>query len=305
MIFEADAARQGTASTKTRWEVRGSGRKLYRQKGTGRARVGDKNSPLRRGGGVSHGPKPRDFSTDLNRKVYDRAWRTALSYRYRRGELVVVDGADAVAEVAAAAEAELVTAAAGLDLPPLPPQLANLLRLSADPAALRAALDPAAAEYSALAGSGLTAKQLAADAAALRTSYLRRHLAELLAAVGWGTRQGRTTFVTAARRDRLFDAAEALALSSRSNWVRGRMGETAARRRKLALARRKTDVPDAAAVTVDHADVRQILKGARLVVERDALAQLLDMHQSDLVSRIWFGGVPPKRPGVAGTVVVA
>lgn len=91
VIYEADATRAGTASTKWRSEVRGSGRKLYRQKGTGKARVGDKNSPIRRGGGIAFGPHPRDFSTELNRKIYDIAWRTALSYRYRRGELVVID----------------------------------------------------------------------------------------------------------------------------------------------------------------------------------------------------------------------
>lgn len=55
------------------------------------ARVGDKQSPIRRGGGAAFGPKPRDHSTKLNRKVYDLAWRTALSYRYRRGQLLVVD----------------------------------------------------------------------------------------------------------------------------------------------------------------------------------------------------------------------
>lgn len=91
VVFEGDATRQGTASTKTRWEVHGSHRKLYQQKGSGRARAGSKQSPLRRGGGKTFGPKPRDFSTGLNRKVYDLAWRTALSYRYRRGELVVTE----------------------------------------------------------------------------------------------------------------------------------------------------------------------------------------------------------------------
>lgn len=91
VVFEGDATRQGTASSKTRYEVHGSHRKLYRQKGTGRARVGTKQSPLRRGGGKTFGPRPRDFSTGLNRKVYDLAWRTALSYRYRRGELVVTE----------------------------------------------------------------------------------------------------------------------------------------------------------------------------------------------------------------------
>ncbi|KAJ9663296.1 54S ribosomal protein yml6, mitochondrial [Coniosporium apollinis] len=91
IVFEGDATRQGTASTKTRYEVHGSNRKIRPQKGTGRARLGDKKSPMLRGGGVAHGPKPRDFSTELPRKMYDLAWRTALSYRYSRGELIVVD----------------------------------------------------------------------------------------------------------------------------------------------------------------------------------------------------------------------
>ncbi|KAH8888675.1 ribosomal protein L4 [Thozetella sp. PMI_491] len=91
VIYEGDKTRQGTASSKTRWEVHGSHRKLYQQKGTGKARRGSKQSPLLRGGGKSFGPKPRDFSTKLNRKVYDLAWRTALSYRYRRGELIVTE----------------------------------------------------------------------------------------------------------------------------------------------------------------------------------------------------------------------
>jgi large subunit ribosomal protein L4 len=95
VVFEGDATRQGTAHVKTRFEVHGSHKKLYPQKGSGRARVGNKQSPVRRGGGKTFGPRHRDFSTKLNRKVYDLAWRTALSYRYRRGELVVTeDGMD-------------------------------------------------------------------------------------------------------------------------------------------------------------------------------------------------------------------
>lgn len=90
IIFEADNARQGTANTKWRDEVHGSNRKIRPQKGTGKARLGDKKSPMLKGGGVAFGPKPRDFSTKLPRKVYDLAWRTALSYRYQRGELIVV-----------------------------------------------------------------------------------------------------------------------------------------------------------------------------------------------------------------------
>lgn len=93
VIYEGDMTRLGTASTKTRYEVHGSARKIRPQKGTGRARLGDKKSPMLRGGGVAHGPKPRDFSTGLQKKVYDLAWRTALSYRFRKGELIIVDNA--------------------------------------------------------------------------------------------------------------------------------------------------------------------------------------------------------------------
>jgi large subunit ribosomal protein L4 len=97
VIYEADNSRQGTAHVKTRYEVSGSKRKLRPQKGTGRARLGSRQSPMLRGGGKVFGPRHRDFGTDLNRKVYDKAWRTALSYRYRRGELIICeDGMDLV-----------------------------------------------------------------------------------------------------------------------------------------------------------------------------------------------------------------
>lgn len=91
VVFEGDATRQGTASTKWRKDVHGSGRKIRPQKGTGRARLGDRKSPMLRGGGVAFGPHPRDFSTGLQKKVYDLAWRTALSYRYKKGELIILD----------------------------------------------------------------------------------------------------------------------------------------------------------------------------------------------------------------------
>ncbi|KAI0517638.1 ribosomal protein L4/L1 family protein [Xylaria bambusicola] len=89
VVYEGDNTRQGTASSKTRYEVHGSHKKMRPQKGMGRARVGTRQSPIQRGGGKTFGPKPRDFGTKITRKVYDLAWRTALSYRYRRGELVV------------------------------------------------------------------------------------------------------------------------------------------------------------------------------------------------------------------------
>lgn len=85
------ARRAGTASTKTRVEVRGGGAKPWRQKGTGRARAGTRTSPIWRGGGVTFGPKPRDFSFKLNRKVKKQAVAMALSARLQEGNLIVLD----------------------------------------------------------------------------------------------------------------------------------------------------------------------------------------------------------------------
>lgn len=83
--------RRGTASTKTRGEVSGGGAKPWKQKGTGRARSGSRTSPLWRGGGVVFGPKPRDYSYRLPKKVRRLALRMALSARFGEGNLVVLD----------------------------------------------------------------------------------------------------------------------------------------------------------------------------------------------------------------------
>lgn len=84
--------RRGTASTKTRSEVRASGRKPWRQKGTGRARVGDRASPIWRGGGIIFGPKPRDFSFSVPRKVKRKALKSALAIRFRSNQVMVIKG---------------------------------------------------------------------------------------------------------------------------------------------------------------------------------------------------------------------
>ncbi len=84
--------RAGTAKVKTRHEVAGSGKKLWKQKGTGRARMGSIRSPLWRHGGTVHGPVPRDYSYRLNRKMQLGALRSALTAKLRDGELKVVDG---------------------------------------------------------------------------------------------------------------------------------------------------------------------------------------------------------------------
>ena len=84
--------RQGTQSTKTRGEVRGGGRKPWRQKGTGRARVGSSRSPLWIGGGVSFAPKPRDYSYRLPKKIRKIAMKSALTSKVNNDEIIVLDG---------------------------------------------------------------------------------------------------------------------------------------------------------------------------------------------------------------------
>src|SRR4051794_37133599 len=85
------AQRMGTACTKTMGEVAGSGKKPWRQKGTGRARAGSFASPLWRGGGVVFGPKPRDFSKKVSRKTKQLALRKALTERLKAGDVVLLD----------------------------------------------------------------------------------------------------------------------------------------------------------------------------------------------------------------------
>lgn len=85
-------ARQGTSATKTRGDVSGAGRKLWKQKGTGRARIASLRSPLWKGGGNTHGPQPRDWSYNMPKKMRQGALRSALSERVREGNVFVVDG---------------------------------------------------------------------------------------------------------------------------------------------------------------------------------------------------------------------
>lgn len=91
MVRQQANARQGTASTKTRGEVSGSTRKLFRQKGTGSARAGSRKSPVRRGGGVAFGPKPRSYRQAMPKKMRQLALRCMLSARARDGELKVLE----------------------------------------------------------------------------------------------------------------------------------------------------------------------------------------------------------------------
>ena len=86
--------RQGTVGTKTRGNTAGSGKKLWKQKGTGRARIASLRSPLWKGGGNVHGPQPLDWTSELPKKMKRGALRSALSERLREGNLVVLDGLD-------------------------------------------------------------------------------------------------------------------------------------------------------------------------------------------------------------------
>ena len=91
LVRQRANARQGTASTKTRSQVSGSSRKLFRQKHTGMARAGNRKSPLRRGGGITFGPKPRSYRQAMPKKMRQLAIRCALSAKARDEELVVLE----------------------------------------------------------------------------------------------------------------------------------------------------------------------------------------------------------------------
>ena len=86
-----NAMRAGTACTKGKGEVAGSNKKPWKQKGTGNARAGFRQSPVWRGGGVAHGPKPRSFEQKLNKKVWKLAFARAFSEKFAAGDVIVVD----------------------------------------------------------------------------------------------------------------------------------------------------------------------------------------------------------------------
>ena len=91
VVHELASERRGTHATKTRGEVSGTGKKPWRQKGTGRARVGESRNPLWRAGGTVFGPKPRDYGYRLPRKVVRGALRSALTQKFKDDEVLVVD----------------------------------------------------------------------------------------------------------------------------------------------------------------------------------------------------------------------
>ncbi|XDG02214.1 hypothetical protein ABKA04_001829 [Annulohypoxylon sp. FPYF3050] len=221
VIYEGDNTRQGTASTKNRWEVAGSHRKMAPQKGQGRARQGTRQSPIFKGGGKSFGPKPRDFGTKITRKVYDLAWRTALSYRYRRGELVVCED--------------------GMEL-------------------------PYPEEYLEMLNAGALTEDLARD-------FRKKWAQQVLDANDWGRRAGRSTVITTDLRDNLFEA-----FSEVPNWGR--------------------------AIEVGDVDVKDLLETGRLVVEREALREMIETHQSDLVTKVFVDNVQVPTTPESGMVLV-
>ena len=97
LIYEAvcayrDAGRRGTHATKNRKDVSGGTRKLWRQKHTGRARMGDNRSPLWRHGGTVHGPQPRDYTWSFPKKMRRNAIKSALAQKHRDGKLVCIEG---------------------------------------------------------------------------------------------------------------------------------------------------------------------------------------------------------------------
>ncbi len=94
VMAQRNAVRSGSASTKTRKDVAGGGRKPYRQKGTGRSRMGTTSSPLLRGGGTIFGPHPRSYKQKVNRKTMKAALRCALSARAREDRILLVDDLD-------------------------------------------------------------------------------------------------------------------------------------------------------------------------------------------------------------------
>ncbi|AQP43916.1 50S ribosomal protein L4 [Tessaracoccus flavus] len=113
VVAQLAAARQGTHDTKTRAEVRGGGAKPWRQKGTGRARHGSRRSPIWTGGGVVHGPTPRDYSQRTPKKMIAAALRGALSDRARDGQVYVISEVVAGDKPSTKAALAALTAVAG------------------------------------------------------------------------------------------------------------------------------------------------------------------------------------------------
>ena len=137
VVAQLAAARQGTASTKTRGEVRGGGKKPYRQKGTGRARQGSPRAPQFAGGGVVHGPQPRSYDQRTPKKMKAAALRGALSDRARDGRVHVVEafvsGETPSTKAAIATLRKVTESTKVLVVLPTPPDRVNWLSLRNEP----------------------------------------------------------------------------------------------------------------------------------------------------------------------------
>lgn len=174
-----------------------------------------------RGGGKVFGPKPRDFGTKLNRKMYDKAWRIALSFRYRRGELLVCED--------------------GMEL------------------SLPADYEMVPEKYFKY---------------GLKVAYLQRYMSGMLGELGLGRADQRTLFVTGDRRERLYEAMEQVPWEGR-------------------------------VIDIEDVDVKDLLEEGKVVMERSVLRELIERHQSDLVSNIVVRGIKPQGPPLGETVLQA
>ncbi len=173
VVHQNASDRQGTHSTKTRGQVSGSGKKPWRQKGTGRARVGEARNPLWRAGGIVFGPQPRDYGYRLPRKVVRGALRAALTERLREGAVTIVDG-EAVLTLAEPRTRHAAELLAGLDVsnPTVLVDVSPNLNL-----ALAVRNIP---RVRVVASSGLTARDVAGSKTIVMSQAAIEHLAQVL-----------------------------------------------------------------------------------------------------------------------------
>ena len=173
VVHQNASDRQGTHATKTRGQVSGSGKKPWRQKGTGRARVGGLRNPLWRAGGTTFGPQPRDYGYRLPRKVARGALRAALTQRFRDGAVTIVDS-ETVLTLAEPRTRRAVELLAGLDVT----TPAVLVDVSPD---LNLALAVRNIQkIRVVASNGLTARDVAGSKTIVMSQAAIEHLAQVL-----------------------------------------------------------------------------------------------------------------------------
>ncbi|UKZ45945.1 hypothetical protein TrVGV298_000139 [Trichoderma virens] len=209
VVYEGDNTRQGTASSKTRYDVHGSHRKMRPQKGTGRARQGTRQSP----------PAARRWQVLW--PAPSRLWNPAEPQGLRQG---VAHGAEL----------------------------------------------PDGMELSMPHDFDLVADKYLKDG--LREAYLKKYMSGVLSTLGLGREDGRTLFVTGDRRDRLYEAMEQVPLEGR-------------------------------ALDLEDVDVKDLLETGKVVMERSVLREMIEQHQSDLVSRIFVNGLPKGGPALGEKVL--